>query len=262
MENAIGTFDDAEFQADREALGVELGETLVTVAETDSTNDDALAAANEGAPHGATFVADTQRLGRGRRGSTWISPPGENLTFSILLRPELPADKVSAIALVAGLAVRDAAAARVSEPVVIKWPNDVLVNGKKLAGILVESRLSGTMVDAVVVGIGVNVSMREMPAEIANIATSLSLLGDPSPSREALLADVLDAFEDRLDRFVRGGLEALLPELLRHDGLRGTAVKVGDVRGEGAGIGDDGALLLRDGDGVLHRITSGTVERG
>src|ERR1700753_2810320 len=116
------------------ARACELGEPLTTVAETDSTNDDALAAADEGAPHGATFVADAQRKARGRRGSELNSPAGENLTFSVLLRPDVAADKVSAIALVAGLAVRDAAAARVQETVVIKWANDVLVEDQKLAG--------------------------------------------------------------------------------------------------------------------------------
>ena len=259
---AGGTFDVAAFQARRASLGVRLGEQLVAAAETGSTNDDAFAAARTGAPHGAVFVADAQRSGRGRRGSSWTSPPGQNLTFSVLLRPKVPAERISAIALVAGLAARAAAATRVSAPVAIKWPNDVLVGEKKLAGVLVESRLSGAEVEAVVVGIGMNVAMTALPTEIAALATSLALRGDPAPSREALLADVLAGFEKRFEAFARGGLSSLLPELRQHDGLVGKALKVGDVRGEGAGIGVDGGLLIRDARGVVHEVTSGTVERG
>jgi BirA family biotin operon repressor/biotin-[acetyl-CoA-carboxylase] ligase len=254
-------FDANAFEARRTELGVRLGAPLVAVAETGSTNDDALDAAKRGSPHGAVFVADAQRSGRGRRGSAWSSPPGENLTFSVLLRPTVPPERISAIALVAGLAVRAATAARVSHGVVIKWPNDVLCNDRKLAGILVESRMDGATVDAVVVGIGVNVGMRALPAEIATIATSLALLGDASPDREALLADVLAGFEERLRRFEAAGLSALLPELDAHDALRGRALRVGDLLGEGAGIGEDGALLVRDTQGIVHRITSGAVER-
>ena len=257
------TFDTPRFEARRAelGLGLGLGAPLVTTAETGSTNDDAFVAARAGAPHGAVFVADAQRSGRGRRGSNWTSPPGENLTFSVLLRPSLPAERISAIALVAGLAVRAAAAARVAPRVVIKWPNDVLADERKLAGILVESRLHGAEVEAVVVGIGINVLMRDLPDEIAALATSLVLLGDPSPGRETLLADVLAGFEERLGRFERAGLSSLLTELNEHDGLRGKALKVGDTRGEGAGIGAEGALLLRGDDGVVRRVTSGTVER-
>jgi BirA family biotin operon repressor/biotin-[acetyl-CoA-carboxylase] ligase len=257
-----GTFGVAEFQARRASLGFRLGEPVVTAAETGSTNDDAFAAAKAGAPHGSVFVADTQRSGRGRRGSTWTSPAGENLTFSVLLRPALPAERISAIALVAGLAARAAAAVRVSSAVAIKWPNDVLVGDKKLAGVLVESRLSGAEVEAVVVGVGMNVSMTELPAEIAQIATSLALLGDPAPSREALLADVLAGFEKRFEAFAQNGLSSLLPELRQNDALLGKLLQVGDVRGEGAGIGAGGALLIRDAAGIVHEITSGTVERG
>lgn len=259
---AASTFGVAAFQARRAALGFRLGEPLIAVAETGSTNDDAFAAARTGATHGSVFVADAQRSGRGRRGSSWTSPPGQNLTFSVLLRPTLPAERISAMALVAGLAARAAAATRVPAAVSIKWPNDVLVGDRKLAGVLVESRLSGAEVEAVVVGIGMNVSMTELPAEIAAIATSLALLGDPAPSRETLLGDVLAGFEKRFDAFVRGGLSSLLPELRQHDALLGEMLRVGDVRGEGAGIGADGGLLIRDARGVVHEVTSGTVERG
>jgi BirA family biotin operon repressor/biotin-[acetyl-CoA-carboxylase] ligase len=257
-----GRFDAAVFEARRAELGTQFGIPLVAEAETGSTNDDALEAAKRGAPQGAVFVADAQRSGRGRRGNTWSSPPGQNLTFSVLLRPKVPAERISAIALVAGLAVRAAIAARIGAAVSIKWPNDVLCAGKKIAGILVESRMDGAHIDAVVVGIGVNVHMRDRPPEIANLATSLALLADPSPSRETLLAEVLAGFESRLRRFEAAGLVSLLHEMNEHDALRGRTLAVGEIAGEGCGIGEDGALLVRDREGVVHRVTSGTVTYG
>jgi BirA family biotin operon repressor/biotin-[acetyl-CoA-carboxylase] ligase len=258
--SARGSFDAALFGELRRAAGFALGEPLVAVAETGSTNDDALDAARTRMPHGATFVADAQTHGRGRRGNTWTSPPGENLTFSVLLRPRLQPEQASALALVVGLSVRAVAAARVPERVTVKWPNDVIVLGRKLAGTLVESRLSGSVIEAVVVGVGINVGMREPPPDIARIATSLALLGDPAPGREAVLAEFLEAFGQRLDTFVDRGLGPLLPELREHDALRGVRVTVSETTGTGAGIDEDGALLVRDDAGALHRVTSGTVE--
>jgi BirA family biotin operon repressor/biotin-[acetyl-CoA-carboxylase] ligase len=255
------SFDVAQFAALRAANGGSLGAPLSAVFETGSTNDDAFTAAKDGAPHGALFVSDVQTHGRGRRGHAWVSPPGVNLTFSMLLKPIMEAERVSVLSLVVGLAVRAAAARRVSSSVSIKWPNDVLVERKKLAGILVESRLSGAKVDAVVIGVGINVGMRDLPAEIAPIATSLALLGDPAPSREAMLAAFLAEFESRYAAFTNSGLGALLTELRDHDALDGERLKVGDVTGVGAGIAEDGALVLRTDSGALVPVSSGTVER-
>jgi BirA family biotin operon repressor/biotin-[acetyl-CoA-carboxylase] ligase len=255
------SFDVEAFHAQRIARGVSLGAPLLAVAETGSTNDDALEAARSGASHGAVFVADSQTKGRGRRGHTWTSPPGENLTFSLLLRPAIAAERASAVALVVGLAVRAIAARRVSAPVTIKWPNDVLAAGKKLAGILVESRLSGAHVEAVVVGVGVNVHMRALPDDIRSVATSLALLGDAAPSREAVLVECLAELEPRLAAFTAAGLRDLVLELRAHDALLGAELAVNGVRGIGAGIDEDGALLLRDATGRAIRVTSGTVER-
>ena len=255
-------FDAARFEALRDARGLRLGAPLVALAETGSTNDDALAAARAGSAQGALFVADLQSAGRGRRGHAWSSPPGENLTFSLLLRPHVSPERAPLVALVAGLAVRAAAARRVPEPLTLKWPNDVLARDRKLAGILVESRLVGDRLEAIVVGIGINVHTRDMPAEIRTVATSLSLLGDPSPDREVLLADVLAELEPRLAAFEGAGLGGLLPELRAHDALRGEPVTVGDISGIGAGFDEDGALLVRTGAGELHHVTSGSVQRG
>jgi BirA family biotin operon repressor/biotin-[acetyl-CoA-carboxylase] ligase len=254
-------FDEKRFSELRASAGFRLGDPLTIRRSTASTNDDAFEAAIAGAPHGAVFVAEEQTAGRGRRGHAWASPPFENLTFSLLLRPRVSADRVSALSLVAGLAVRRATARRVSTQVAVKWPNDVVVGKKKLCGILVESRVSGAAVQSVVVGAGVNVGTREFPAELRDIATSLTLLGAAEPGRETTLADVLAELDPLLETFFTKGLSPLLPELRENDALLGTPIGVGDVRGAGDGIDDDGSLLLRDDCGTVHRIASGTVAR-
>lgn len=254
-------FDAQRFQELRRARGFTLGTGLSAVVETGSTNDDAFTAAQNGAPHGTVFVAESQTKGRGRRGHTWTSPPSANLTFSILLRPRIALERVALLALVAGLSVRSVVAARVAADISVKWPNDVVVGRRKVAGILVESRLSGTTVEAVVVGIGLNVHMESLPDDIAAVATSLALLGARDPIREELLADLLGDFESRLGRFVSSGLAPLVGELRQFDALQGQAISVSGQRGTGAGIDEDGSLLIRDDAGVVHKVNSGTVER-
>lgn len=255
-------FDAARFELLRDARHLSLGRPLSNLGDTTSTSDRALEAADAGAPHGALFVADVQTKGRGRHGHTWTSPPGENLTCSILLRPAIDVERASALALVVGLAVRAAAARRVpSAGVAIKWPNDVVVGRKKLAGILVESRLRGAHLDAIVVGVGLNVHMRDVPDDIRSLATSLALLGDPLPDREGALVDVLAELEPRLDRFVASGLAPLLPELRQHDALFGERILTSGRKGSAAGIDADGALLVEDDSGRLERVTSGSIER-
>ncbi|HEX4474972.1 MAG TPA: biotin--[acetyl-CoA-carboxylase] ligase [Polyangiaceae bacterium] len=258
---SFAAFDSPRFDRLRRDRGVRFGQPLTVLPTTGSTNDDAFEAAKNGAAEGALFVAEEQTAGRGRRGRSWTSPAGENLTFSLLLRPELPADRVSAVSLLVGLAVRAAAARRVPESVGLKWPNDVVVGPRKLAGILVESRVTGARVDAVVVGVGLNVHFRELPDELRGIATSLAALGDPLPDREAALADVLAELEPRLSVFIDRGLAGLLPELRAHDALAGVPIGVSGIRGEGAGIDGDGSLLIKDGHGEIQRVSSGTVER-
>jgi BirA family transcriptional regulator, biotin operon repressor / biotin---[acetyl-CoA-carboxylase] ligase len=255
---------DSSFVAARffEALGARgggLGRPHTAAATTESTNDDALRAARAGAPHGAVFVADRQTRGRGRRGHVWRSEPGLDLTFSIVLRPELPLGRVTTLPLLAGLAVRAAAAARVATEVGVKWPNDVVAGGRKLAGILSESVLDAGRVAAVVVGIGVNVRTRDFPDELAPSATSLLALGATRLEREDLLADVLAQLAPRLAAHRRGGFEPFVNELARYDALNGQPVSVEGVSGVARGIDAEGALLIEDASGALHSIVAGTV---
>jgi BirA family transcriptional regulator, biotin operon repressor / biotin---[acetyl-CoA-carboxylase] ligase len=256
-------FDAARFTA---RIGeLPLGRPLLLTPATGSTNDDALAAAREGAPHGALFVTEEQRRGRGRRGNTWHSGPGEALLFSLVLRPSLSVERASSLALVAGLAVRAAVANALREAGVraeptVKWPNDVLVAGRKLAGVLVESHVRGETLGAVVVGVGLNVGRLSLPDEVAAHASSLLLLG-ATPAREDLLADVLKELDVRLQGL--GSKEIplanLVAELREFDALRGTRVRVGALEGAAIGIDAVGNLELLDAAGVTHKVTSGHV---
>jgi len=259
-------FDAERFREHARALT--LGRPLVATLQTGSTNDDALAAAREGAPHGALFVTEEQLAGRGRRGNTWLASPGEGLLFSLLLRPALRAERAPALALLAGLAVRAAVAtllerAGSSARALVKWPNDVVVvddKPRKLAGILVESVVRGAQLGGVVVGVGLNVGRLGLPSALAETTTSLELLG-VSVTRERLLADVLDAVEARLEKLEdpENPLEALVSELACFDALFGSLVRVDDVLGTAAGIDGEGCLKVVDAAGRTQRIVSGHV---
>jgi len=245
--------------------GLTLGRPLSVALETGSTNDDALAAARAGASHGATFVAEYQTRGRGRRGHVWHAEPGTNLLCSIVVGPGLPLEATPALALAAGLAVRSAIAAApglgdaADERVRVKWPNDVWLDQKKVAGVLSESQIQGGALIASVVGIGINVGPRAFPAEIAANATSLVLSGS-TVSREALLVEVLAALESTLWRLARGGVLALHDDLTRYDALAGRPVRVEDIEGVASGIDATGRLLVRLSDGELRALTGGSVE--
>jgi BirA family biotin operon repressor/biotin-[acetyl-CoA-carboxylase] ligase len=257
------------------AKGCRLGKPVHLLAETGSTNDDAKAGAREGAPHGALWLAETQSRGRGRQGRTWISPPGENLLFSVLLRIACAPARVPSLSLVCGLAVRDAVAKALGDDarVLVKWPNDVVVRGRdgsvrKIAGILVESALAGGKVEHIVVGIGLNVHTRDFPAELEAIATSVvregagGREGPKLPDRAEILADVLAALDHDLEHVAQRGLGLVHGRLTAHDALAGSEVESDDggVSGVACGIDPDGRLLVRRAtDGRVTKVASGEV---
>jgi BirA family biotin operon repressor/biotin-[acetyl-CoA-carboxylase] ligase len=224
-----------------------LGRPRVHLRATASTNDRARALAAAGAPHGTLVTAGEQTAGRGRQGRTWSAPPGSALLCSLLLR-----DYDSLLPLRAGLAVADVAgdAARV------KWPNDVLLDGRKVAGILVEARPQDGWA---VLGIGVNVAvdLAELPPELQGRAGTL---GRPPSELEAALGELLRALERRLAEPPPTALDALRAR----DALRDRPVRWAEGEGEGvgAGIDDAGALLVRRPGGELTALDAGEVHLG
>ncbi len=255
-----------------------------------STNDEAVRLSEAGAVHGTVVTADAQSAGRGRRGRHWHSPAGQNLYLSCLLRPDMDPAQAPAITLAAGIGVCEAVAALLSEhrggkpqdaPLqpMLKWPNDVRVDGRKLAGILTEMATSGERVHRVVVGVGINVWTRAFPSELADTATSLALLGAlPSAEekakhsadavREHVLARVLAAMAHWFERFFAGGVAAIAePFLSRVERGRVQAIasepetgRQRTVRGHVIGLDDVGCLMIEDDDGGRHRIIAGDVE--
>lgn len=238
---------------------------------TDSTNRVATELAREGAPHGATVVAEGQSAGRGRLGRAFFSPPGLNLYSSTVLRPAIDTARAPTTILAAAVAVADAVAAEAGDDgaVEIKWPNDVLLGGLKTSGILMEMGAEATRVRFLVLGIGVNlnVARARFPEEFRAHATSLaSHLGRPV-DRIAFAARLYDTLEAVLDLHQQGGFEAVRPRFEARFRMRGRRVRVLDAVGAGeaavegvaAGIDEDGALWLDRDDGTRQRVVAGDV---
>jgi len=222
-----------------------LGRPRLHLRETTSTNDRARALAVAGAPHGTLVTAGSQSSGRGRQGRAWSAPPGRALLLSLVLRaydPLLP--------LRAGLAVADVA----GSAALVKWPNDVLLGGRKLAGVLVEARPQDGWA---VLGVGINVAVEiaELPPDVRERAATL---GRPPDALDTTLAELLAHLERRLDEPAADCLAALRAR----DALRDRPVRWADGEGTGAGIDDAGALLVRLADGTTRTIDAGEVHLG
>ena len=239
---------------------------------TDSTNRVASEWARAGAEHGATVVAEGQTAGRGRLGRSFFSPPGLNLYSSTVLRPALDTARAPTAILAAAIAVADTVADTIGDDdaIAIKWPNDVLVGGRKTSGILMEMGAEATRVRFLVLGIGVNlnVSREAFPEEFRTSATSLSShLGRPI-DRVAFAVRLYDTLERVLDLHADGGFEAVRPRFEARFHMRGQRVRVLDgpdavrssaVEGRAVGIDEDGALIVERDDGSRERVVAGDV---
>jgi BirA family biotin operon repressor/biotin-[acetyl-CoA-carboxylase] ligase len=227
-----------------------IGHAVEFHAEIPSTNDRARAALDEPNGEGIAVVADLQTAGRGRRGRSWISPTGANLLVSVALRPVIAPGLAGVLGVAAALAVRDACASIAPDAgLAIRWPNDVVDrDGRKVAGLLVETALEGGELVEAVIGIGINVNWQpaDMPPEIRDRATSLVALGGAQVDRVDLLRRVLDALDEEVRALERG--ETPLERLRARSWLDGRTVEVDTgaetIVGRAAGIADDGSLLL------------------
>jgi BirA family biotin operon repressor/biotin-[acetyl-CoA-carboxylase] ligase len=241
-----------------------LGAERLDLEECASTNDLALVHARAGAAHGTVIIADRQSAGRGRLGRTWASPPGTNLYLSAIVRAPRPLAELAPLTLALGIGVVDAVRAE-GVAAQLKWPNDVLVGTRKLAGILCEACVEperGSRADSVVVaGIGVNVNVRaaDLPDEVAARATSIADQRGAPIDRAAFTLRLLATLELWIDRFLAGGVAAIAPawEARLATGL---TLRAGALTGTALGLDRDGALRLRDDHGVIHRIHAGDVE--
>lgn len=226
----------------------------------DSTNEEARRQARDGAPEGTLIWGRAQTAGRGRRGRSFISPPG-NLYLSVLLRPERSAAEAAQLGFAAALAIADAVAPLLPARVRLglKWPNDVLLDGRKLSGILLESQASEGRLDWLVLGMGVNVV--SFPEGLDHPATSLFAVG-ASVTVDALLETLAGRFEAWHERWRREGFQPLRQAWLQRAQGLGEPIRVrlatGESGGRFAGLDEEGALLLDDATG-RRRVAAGEV---
>jgi len=223
-----------------------------------STQELAAALAREGAPTGTVVTARHQTGGRGRRGRSWWDAPGQSLLLSVVLRPPGPVAQAPQLSLVAALAVTDALATAATLRASIRWPNDVLVDGRKICGILPEAASgSGDAVGHVILGLGINVNQTAFPAALATRATSIRLLTGRLHELVPLRRVVLDALDRRYERWLAGGFAALREECRQRSSTLGERVRGdGGVEGRAVDIAEDGALLVDTGAGAPARVVS------
>ena len=227
---------------------------VVSLAEIDSTNAEALRLAAAGEPAGLVVVADRQTAGRGRLGRSWWSGAGTSLLASWLLRPSLPVDQWPLLTLLTGVAAARAASVAGGVTVRLKWPNDLLAPGGKLGGILAESDGRG----AVVIGVGINVRQTEFPAELLGVATSLVAEGGRVPDRAWLLAALLSSFGGRMDSPGDAIEEyrSLCTTIGRRVRVERTSAE--PIEGTAAGVSDAGALIVDTPSGRVA-VSAGDV---
>lgn len=232
--------------------------------EVASTNQTAKQLGEEGAPEGTLVVADRQNHGKGRAGRVWEMKPGTAIAMTLLLRPKLPPNRISMVTLVMGMAVACACRELYDLPVGIKWPNDVVTGGRKLSGILTEMSTELMAVNYVVIGVGINVNIREFPEEIRQTATSLELELGHETNRAELITSCMNDFERFYEKFLQAGDLSLLMETYNELLLnRGRAVRVlepgNEYTGTALGINKEGELLVRREDGTVTAVYAGEV---
>jgi BirA family biotin operon repressor/biotin-[acetyl-CoA-carboxylase] ligase len=239
-----------------------MGKDIHYFKEVDSTNDVAKYLAENGAEEGTVVVAEIQNRGKGRRGKTWISPPG-GVWMSIILRPDIPTSKAPQLTLVTGVAVAETLKKELNLDVGIKWPNDILIGNKKVCGILTEVNANINKINYVIVGIGIdmNVDVPLLPPDLQEGATSLKNELDTEINGAILVQKFLLNLEKLYNQFTSGKFPDILNEWRFLSKTIGRKVEVRTrgktIRGDAIGINKDGILILELDDGSLRKIISG-----
>ena len=242
-----------------------IGRDIRVFRETTSTNDVIEKLARDGVKEGAVVFAEAQTKGRGRLGRKWISPAKKGLWFSVLLRPDLRPQEATQLTVASAAALRRAIESNTGLKAEIKWPNDILIRGKKVAGILTELHAEVDRVKHVILGMGVDVNLSpgDFPPEVRKLATSLKAeLGKPV-SRPELAVAILRELDRDYARVCSGRFAAVAEEWEKHCATLGrrVAIRMGtrQIRGRAESLSEDGALLLRTDHGHLERIVGGDV---
>ena len=245
-----------------------LGRSLYHFYSVDSTNAFALRLLGHGrdAPDGTLVLAETQTAGRGRMGRSWHSEPETGLYLSLVLRPAISPGFAPLFTLGCAVALHKAIERNTRLEADIKWPNDVLVGGKKVAGILAEIQAEVDRIHFLVIGAGLNVNQTSLPSDLAERATSLRLESGRTHSRQEILLDFLDLFETLLDRFYKEGPGVIVSEWTNHSSFSsGRRVEISDglrtVEGVTRGLNSIGALRVETAAGKVEEVYSGEVRK-
>ena len=238
------------------------GKTVHFARETDSTNLWIKRLAKEGAPEGTLALAEFQSAGRGRLGRSWEVPEGTSVMMSILLRPKFEPQYAPMLTLVMGMAVAKAVK-KLGFDVSIKWPNDVVVSHKKICGILTEMGVRDGKIDYAVIGVGINVNIREFPEEMADKATSLYLESGKEFDRSQIPGLVMEAFEEYYEKFAAtcdlSGLKEEYESILANYNQPVRVLAKEPYEGVARGITDGGELLVEKTDGTIVAVSAGEV---
>lgn len=232
--------------------------------EIDSTNNYAKQLAAQGYPEGTLVIAERQTAGRGRRGRQWHSEPGQGIFMSLILRPSLPLKELSRITMFIAVAVVETLQ-RFGIKSGIKWPNDVLINGRKIAGILTEAVTDMDGIEYIVTGIGLNVNNRiaDFPEEFRSIATTVREEAGHYISRVELMQEFLWQLERSYRQLVSGDFDEILEKVRRLSLVIGRDIKIDSVNGATSGraidIDNNGFLMVRDSHGNIHNVMSGEI---
>ncbi len=251
-------FDEPAFASYRKGR---FGQIVHAFDQIDTTQRIAHELAQQHVPEGTLVMSEEQTAGRGQLGRNWYNPKHVNIAASVILRPELPIRDASKLTLMAASAFAKALNARDLD-VTIKWPNDLLLNGKKIGGILTEMQTEGDRIQAVILGFGMNVNGDEIPTELAHRATSLYLETGTRYHRSELLAELLEELETEYDRFLDVGFVPVRLNWMKHAAYLNESVTLSGSRtsrtGVMRGISDEGALLL-EVDGKVEPVYSAEI---
>lgn len=237
---------------------------VVYYEEIDSTNTEARRKSVSGAKEGFVVIADKQNAGKGRRGRTWESPAGENLYFSLLLRPEIPPEKAPMLTLVMAYSVARVIRSLYGMQAQIKWPNDLLLDGKKVCGILTEMHLQHGRIEDVIVGTGINVNGEQFPQELLDKAASLYQQAKKKLDRKELLEAVLQEFEKKYEIFLEcqdlSYLQDAYNQMLINKDREVLVLEPGnEYKAIALGINQEGELLVKKEDGEIEAVFAGEV---
>lgn len=248
-----------------------IGKNIYYEEKVDSTNTLARDLSNKGVKNGSVVISDYQEKGRGRSGKIWVSPHGRNIYMSIILKPKFSPEIAHGMTILAAVSVADAISEITALTPQIKWPNDILINSKKISGILTEMSTQNMTIEHIIVGIGINVNTEEeeMEEKIKNIATSLLIESKKMDSsnnfvdRNKLIISILNKFDKYYEMFLSTGLSPILHNYQKYFGMVGKEIEINikdkKVRGLVVGIDSTGALLLKTGENELEKVVSGEI---